>query len=98
MPPEAAALTGESMIEKLKSRRSKIPEAGIKYYNFLSRTVNIVGSNQQEYFRISNKNDSLKVEVYKRELLNNDTTGLMYSRVFEPRITKEIRLYGLNGA
>ena len=27
----------------------------------------------------------------------NDITGIMYQRTFDPAVTKEIRLYGLNG-
>src|SRR5437762_12898099 len=40
--------------------------------------------------------ESLKVDVYKRKKKTNDTTSLMYRRVFDPHITKEIRMYGLN--
>ena len=97
MPPEVAAINGESIIEKLKSRRSKLPEAALKYYDFLSKIVTVVGSNKEEYFHISNANDSLKVNVYKKEKTTHDTSSLMYSRVFDPHVTKEIRLFGLNG-
>lgn len=67
----------------------------MKYYKFLSRKVNVVGSNQKEYFRVSSFNDSLRVRVYEKGR-GNDTSFIMYTRTFDPKVTKEIRLFGLN--
>ena len=56
-----------------------------------------MGSNDREYFKVYNQNDSLAVNVYKIKKKSGDTTSLMYSRVFDNNHTKEIRLFGLNG-
>ncbi len=96
MPPEVLAVDSSSIIKKLQSRREDLPGKVMKYYNYLSKIVTVVGSNDKEYFRVSNVDDSLKVEVYKRRKKKLDTTSLMYSRIFDPHVTREVRLYGLN--
>ncbi|MES1198242.1 MAG: BamA/TamA family outer membrane protein, partial [Chitinophagaceae bacterium] len=95
MPPEISAVDGKILIDKLISRRALLENAGMKYYRFLSRKVNIVGSNEKEYFKITSAPEGLNVKVYSRQ--NNDTDFLMYNRTFDHRDTKELRLYGLNG-
>ena len=96
LPPEIYEVSGEKIINKLITRRNLVKDAAMRYYRFISRKVNIIGSNKEEYFKVSNHNDSLQVRVYAREK-GNDTSFIMYSRVFDPKVTHEIRLYGLNG-
>ncbi|MEP6512701.1 MAG: BamA/TamA family outer membrane protein [Parafilimonas sp.] len=95
MPPEIVAIDGDDIIKKLKDRRDILQKEGLKYYNFLSRTVNIVGSNKKEYFHVSGGGNQLQVNVYGRKK-GIDTASLMYSRTFNSHQTKEIRLWGLN--
>jgi predicted MPP superfamily phosphohydrolase len=95
LPPEIYAINGETIIEKLKSRRNILPAEAMKYYRFISRQVNIVGSNQKEYFKVTNADGGLHVRVYAREK-GNDTSFVMYDRTFNPSTTYEIRLYGMN--
>jgi hypothetical protein len=96
LPPEIYKIDGDRIAAKLKERLSILPEKAIRYYNFLSRKVNIIGSNQKEYFHLSHAADGLQVKVYSRNEAG-DTSRLIYSRVFDAAITKEIRLFGLNG-
>jgi hypothetical protein len=95
LPPNIYALSGPTIEDKLKSRRDLMMDAGMKYYEFLSEYVNVVGSNDEEYFHVSSNDSGLKVEMYNHR--DNDTNFLIYSRVFDPSITKEVRLFGLNG-
>ena len=95
LPPEVFSINGLNIISKLKSRRDRLSTEGLTYYRFLSRQVNIIGSNQKEYFKVTNHGEGLNVKVYARES-GNDTSFVMYDRTFEPRNTYEIRLYGLN--
>lgn len=95
LPREVFSINGENLISKLKSRRNLLAQAGMTYYHFLSRKVNVIGSNQKEYFKVSNHGNGLNVRVYAREK-GNDTSFIMYDRTFEPSHTYEIRLYGLN--
>lgn len=95
LPPEVYPLRGREIEEKLKSRRNMLMDQGMDYYKFLSKAVNITGSNEPEYFRVSRSDDRVQVRVY--DFKNNDTSFLLYQRRFDDDITKEIRLYGLNG-
>ncbi len=95
MPPEIFAINGESIIKKLISRRNQLSEKALTYYKFISRKVNVIGSNQREYFKVSNHGEGLQVRVYALGR-GNDTSFIMYNRIFTPSVTSEIRLYGLN--
>lgn len=95
LPPEAFAIRGETIIQKMINRRDLLPDEGMKYYRFISKHVNVLGSNQREHFVVSKVGDGLRVRVYALAK-GDDTSFVMYSRVFNPAVTKEIRLYGLN--
>ncbi|MCW3111196.1 MAG: metallophosphoesterase, partial [Segetibacter sp.] len=96
LPPEVYALDGREISEKLKSRRDYLPKKGMKYYRFLSKQVNVVGSNKNEYFKVESVGKNLQVRVYKKTK-ETDSASLIYNRTFEPSVTKEIDMYGLNG-
>lgn len=95
LPPEIYPISGEKIISKLISRRNVLKDAAMKYYRFISKQVNIVGSNQKEYFKVSSVGNLLRVKLYARSK-GNDTSFVMYDRLFDPAVTKEIRLFGLN--
>ncbi len=96
LPPQIYGLDKKVITEKLKSRRNLLSKEGINYYKFLSKEVNIVGSNKNEYFKVFNKADSLEIKVFKRKK-STDSASVMFDRVFDPAVTKYINLYGLNG-
>jgi hypothetical protein len=95
-PPEIYALDKKTIPEKLKSRRDLLSKVGLKYYNFLAKEVNVVGSNKNEYFKVFNSANNLEVKVYKRKT-NTDSSSVMFDRVFDSKATKFVNLYGLNG-
>lgn len=96
LPPEIYAIDGPEISEKLKSRRDYLPKKGMKYYRFLSKQVNVVGSNKNEFFKVESVGKNLQVRVYKKTK-EADSAALVYNRIFEPSVTKEIDIYGLNG-
>lgn len=96
MPPEIYSLSGKKLEDKLKSRRSNFFPEAMEYYRFLSKKVDIVGSNKHEYFKVESVGDNLQVRVYKTTK-KTDSASIMYNRIFLPRETEEINLYGLNG-
>jgi hypothetical protein len=96
LPPEIYSLDKKKIAPKLKSRRDLLSKAGLRYYRFLSKEVNVVGSNKSEYFKVFNKNDSLQITVYKRKQ-SSDSSSVMFDRIFDAKTTKFINLYGLNG-
>jgi hypothetical protein len=96
LPPEVYALGGSEISAKLKSRRNYLPREGMNYYRFLSKQVNVVGSNKNEYFKVQSVGKNLQVRVYKKTK-ETDSASLVYSRIFEPGVTEQIHMYGLNG-
>jgi hypothetical protein len=96
LPKEIYALHGPVIEEKLRSRRDLLTKKGMVYYRFLAHEVKVVGSNKDEFFRVSNWKDSLEVTVYKRKD-HKDSSSLMYHRIFDRKDTKFINFYGLNG-
>ncbi len=95
LPPEIYRIDARELQDKLQSRRDLLDQKGMKYYRFLSKRVTITGSNQRENFSVTQRGDSVEVNVYKMKKL--DTVGIGYHRVFDPGVTKELRLFGLNG-
>jgi hypothetical protein len=97
-PPEVYRLSGPTITAKLKSRRDLMSVDIMEYYKHLSKYVNVLGSNQAEYFHVTKDSEgSVNVDVYAKDEKNNKQ-HLIYSRKFSHAETKEIRLYGLNGA
>ncbi|MDB5203854.1 MAG: metallophosphoesterase [Ferruginibacter sp.] len=95
-PPEIKALDSARVVTKLESRRDILTKNVMKYYKFISREVSVVGSNEKEYFHVENDNGLVKLTVYKKNE-ESDSASIMYRRVFDPKVTRELRLYGLNG-
>jgi hypothetical protein len=98
--PEAvrAYSTGAADIDgKLKARRAQLVDFAREYYRNLARAVDIVGTGQDDYFEVIRQPDQrLEIKVYDRKK-NGDADELYYQRVFDPRETKEVRLYGRDG-
>ncbi len=96
MPPEIYAISGKKITDKLISRKNVLTERSLKYYRFISKEVDVLGSNENEKFTLTAVNDSLVLTVYSYRK-NADTNFVMYHRIFDQKVTKEIRLYGFNG-
>jgi len=97
MPVEIFAISGEELIEKLKSRRSHLVEYASTYYKFLAKEVDVVGSDKKEFFQVNRVNDNETiVKVYKLKLEGDSTDKLIYERKFYATETNEIRLNGMN--
>jgi hypothetical protein len=97
MPDTIVALSGQRIIETLKARRANLPKIGMDYYRFLSSDVDIPASNKHELFDVNYLGDSVRLTITK---LKKDHTRdrVIYQRTFDPDVTKEIRLYGLDGS
>ena len=96
-PAEIQKYSAEKIITTLKKRRQYFKEDMMNYYRFLAKTVSIIGSNKQEEFTISKKeNGTVSVLVNKTDSAGNSSSKL-YERTFDPIITREIRIYGLEG-
>jgi hypothetical protein len=96
MPKEIFALSGPSIISKLKKRRDDLNKYATQYYKFLAKEVYIAGTGQKEIFEINRlNNDSTLVTVCKEK--NNGSQEIIFKRVFLKKETHELRLYGFGG-
>jgi hypothetical protein len=96
LPPEIFKISGEQIIQTLKSRRKYISSYAKQYYYFLSKQVDVIGSEKSEYFSIQTSGDSTNVSVYR---LNDGVkeNQPFYNRTFYPVETKNIYIYGIDG-
>lgn len=95
MPAETYEKSGKVVEAKLKNRLRHLQEAAEKYYRLQAREVDVMGSNEEEYFVVDYREDGrLDVQVYDTD---GDKQGpdLLYSRTFNPGETREVRLWGL---
>jgi hypothetical protein len=96
LPDTIYKIDGAFITERLKSRRDKLSSIAMRYYKYLAKGVDVVGSDKQEYFKVTRiNNDSTSVEVF--DYSDGVIGPLIYSRTFFSDETKEIRLYGMKG-
>ena len=98
LPPEVFPISGEVIIAKLKSRRDHLVDFATKYYNFLAKKVDVVGSDKNEYFQVNRLEDgSAEVKVFKINTEKEIEPEPVFSKTFKRGETKEVRLFGLKG-
>lgn len=68
-------------------------EWAIKYYAFISKEVQITGSNKDELLNVQ-RNDVTSVNLYNKNAAGDSA---FYTRSFDPNETKELRLFGIAG-
>lgn len=95
LPPPVYAIRGSEMEEKLKQRRDDLLGGKGIAATMPSREVDVLGSNGKEVFLLTGQEKELRVRMYDSHG-GGDTGTLLYDRVFDPKVTKEVRLYGFN--
>jgi hypothetical protein len=97
LPENVFNLHGQEIISKLKSRRDKLPEAADKYYQVLSKYVDIYGSNKNEKFQVERLNNKETKVTITKISKSGELKNIIYARTFDLKTTNEVRLYGLDG-
>jgi hypothetical protein len=96
-PKEIRDLHYDKLVNTLKERRKFFRKEMLKYYDFLSKEVNIVGSNQRELITIDKMPEG-RVQVTLRKIdKENNVSSKIYDRVFDENTTKQLMIYGLDG-
>ncbi len=98
MPKEHFDLEGRKLISDLISRREKLKEASDEYYEIINSVVDIYCSNKKDYIEVNRLSDmSTEVKYYKKQKKSDLPKGeLLYHKVFDNHLTKEIRIYTLD--
>jgi hypothetical protein len=98
LPPNIYDLSGIEIENKLKARRDMLSKSITDYYRFLSKTVDVVGTNDQELFLVERlENGNTNVNIHELSKKKRKIKEQLYFREFKFNETKEIRLYGLKG-
>ena len=96
-PDKARKMSSPEIIANIKTRRNDLMKIARAHYEFLGKSVNVIGTEEEERFlveRTDDKHTSVTVfEINKKGLVKQQN----YHRVFENDITKTINLYG-NGS
>ncbi len=91
-PHEIQQYSAKKIVKTLKKKRKSFMKQMMNYYAHLSKEVSVHGSNEAETFQVLNGDDGRVLVTVTGEGGNG-----IYERVFDPKYTKEIRLYGLEG-
>ncbi|WP_424003828.1 hypothetical protein [Maribacter sp. IgM3_T14_3] len=94
LPKSVQDETSEYIKESLKQRLSTLPEAAKAYAEYLNKIVAVTGTEKDDIFTMTKmKNGDTKVEV--KRILSDEKDELIYSRIFNDSLTKELWVYGL---
>ncbi|MEQ8471488.1 MAG: metallophosphoesterase [Marinoscillum sp.] len=96
-PDTIQKLTGAEIVQTLKARRDDMPRFARIYYEFLSKEVEVVGSDKHEYFLVDRISDNQTRVMVRKRNKDDEVLEILYDRTFDHEITKEVRLYGLEG-
>lgn len=98
LPPEVFPLSGNEIIDKLKSRRDHLIKFAETYYNFLASQIDVTGTAEKDYFEVENlERGEISVKIFGFNAEGIDKKPY-YHRIFFPKETKEIRLYGMDAS
>ncbi|ALJ01297.1 hypothetical protein DC20_07665 [Rufibacter tibetensis] len=97
MPAVIYALSGEEIMQKLLSRRNLLEQEALKYYRFLSKEVDVPASDKGEVLQVHYaQGGAVEVKLFKKAK-DGSNGPVLYQRVFLPKVTQEVRLYGRGG-
>ncbi|MBS1600681.1 MAG: BamA/TamA family outer membrane protein [Bacteroidetes bacterium] len=93
MPKSSYDLKHDELLRKLKARRNDLPRAMSAYYYFINKIVDIQITDKNEFVEIRDTlNGGMKISIYKLSK-KGEIKDQIFSRVFFPAVTKEIRLF-----
>ena len=96
-PEEVYEYTADEIASNMKSRRDKMPRYARELYEYLSKEVEVVGSNKSERFLVERLNDGQTRVTVNKLTKEGNLAHVMFERTFNHDETREIRLYGLGG-
>lgn len=97
LPKASYEIRHDELLNKLKSRRNKLPAAMDKYYRFIQKIADIQTSDKNELIVINDApGGGLHVGIYK---INKEgvVKDKLVDKVYESGLTREIRLFVHNG-
>ena len=96
-PDEIYDLRGEEIIRKLKTRRDQLAKSAEEYHRFISKGVDVLGSDKREQFEVERIDDENTRVVVRKITKKGKLDKVLYDRTFKTSITDEVRLFGFGG-
>ncbi|MEP7107338.1 MAG: BamA/TamA family outer membrane protein [Ferruginibacter sp.] len=97
LPANVYDATHVNLADQLKKRRTDLRLKWPRYYRFINKVIDIAASDKSELVSIRDTlNGQLVINIYKISK-NNEPGKQLYSRILDPSVTKEIRLFLLGG-
>jgi len=97
LPEPSYSLHHDAFMAQLSNRIATLPKLMNEYYHFFNRIVDIEVTNKNELIKITDAaNNGLRVKINKISKEGNIKDEL-FDRKFDPKVTKEIRVYMHNG-
>jgi len=97
LPKDLSSQEKSAILEILKQRRDNLPAAMTSYYRFINRIVDIRLTDKPENILITTdttKSTRITVSKYEKK---NKLTDTIFTMVYKPNVTHEIRLYTQGG-
>ncbi len=96
IPDTVFQVSGPRIVQNLQTRRDDLARYARMYYEFLSESVDVVGSDNKERFQVERLDDErTRVVVHKLSKNKERVEQKLFDRIFFTSETKEIRLFGL---
>jgi hypothetical protein len=92
MPLAVYRIRHDDLLALMKKRRNSLEEAAEIYYRFFNRRVDIKATDLSEKFSVR---DTLNGSLIIQTTVSSDKShkNILFSRIFDPKVTKEVRLY-----
>ncbi|KXX70652.1 metallophosphoesterase [Flammeovirga sp. SJP92] len=97
LPEEIRAFHHDEIFRVLKARRAQLPEIAKEYYLHLSKNVSVLGSDKMEEVTVERLENGFTEVTLKKISKKGKVQQTLYHRVFNPKETREIRIYGFDG-
>ncbi|AHF16024.1 metallophosphoesterase [Niabella soli] len=93
LPESSYRIRHDQLLKQFKERRDHLPGAMATYYRFFNRIVDIQTSDKNEWVQITDTaKGGLLVSIHKISK-SGKTDQELFHRVFDPAVTKELRLF-----
>jgi hypothetical protein len=96
LPPGIYEKMAPTLIKNVKSRRDHLRQTARWWYENLAETVSVIATQKENLIEVDRLSDEeTKVTIYEKT--KDGDKQLIYERLFENKLTKEIRIFGLEG-
>ncbi|NIJ53139.1 hypothetical protein FHS68_002309 [Dyadobacter arcticus] len=93
-PHKAREIASPALIAGIKSRRDNLMKIAREHYEFVSESVNVIGTEEEERFVIERLDDGhTSVTVYETGK-DGRIKHQNYKRIFERNVTRYVNIYG----